>query len=276
MKTAIFEEIEGHKIIRGFSRLSIDPESTKKAAKAIANEDNLAKNIRQSIAKTNLEIKSLRKEMGKLLTDGRKIKNSQLPDKDKQLKKIEARFLVKEEEVNIKREQLKDHYRDLKARTDEILNQSTIYFETTAKEIRLNENQYINLITKMKSKKGAELLTADGEIITDKRGVIFWQKKGNTWTEKTINKLGEDIPEDGKVELNAIEQKEINDQQNKNRISKLTTEQKAAEKNRHMDILLNQAAIMKAKLELQDDSDALAKAKQWLKDKEDEVKAMYK
>jgi hypothetical protein len=116
-------------------------------------------------------------------------------------------------------------------------------------------------------------LLSTGETIDDWRNTEYWVK-GQTWTKQKIETLGETLPADGILEedLTESQRKEIAEEKEIERISKLTPEERATEKQDRLNALKREATLLKSDAEIAgEDFNALA----WFQAKKAEVEAKY-
>ncbi|MDR3147767.1 MAG: hypothetical protein LBU00_05250 [Treponema sp.] len=118
-----------------------------------------------------------------------------------------------------------------------------------------------------------EKILSSGTIIADWRGKEFWTK-GQKWEKRKIEHLGESLPENGFFEsdLTAIQRTEIQQELEQERISKLTPEQKAQEKDGCLKAAKREASLLKSDADIAGEQfDAPA----WFQTKKAEIEAKY-
>lgn len=141
-----------------------------------------------------------------------------------------------------------------------------VYFEPRAGEKIIEPTEAFTLSEKVKTLTKNQVLLRDGTIKSDFVGVEYWKKAiDEKWSKNIISVVGKNIPSGGKLQkdLTGDEQIEISGQLNLERISKLSVANKDAEKLQVIDGLAGQAATMRSKLEIQNDSAALTKSQDW-------------
>jgi len=94
---------------------------------------------------------------------------------------------------------------------------------------------------------------------------------GGKWSSREISKIGDEIKSGEITEINA----EISEQLESERIAKLTTAQKEAEKSNLISALASRANAMRGELEIQGDAAALKKSQDWYKAEVEKVQARY-
>jgi hypothetical protein len=147
-----------------------------------------------------------------------------------------------------------------------------VFFSTSGNETIISDKKYIDLKEKFDNLNENEQLTIEGEIIADYRGMIEYNKVNGIWTTNEIIDIGI-VPQ--KTTLTAIEQTEYSAQQEKNRIDALTPAKKEVEKNMIIDVTANQAVIMRSKLEIQGEKDALQISQKWYNDELKNIEKKY-
>jgi hypothetical protein len=116
-------------------------------------------------------------------------------------------------------------------------------------------------------------LLSSGAIIDDWRNTEYWVK-GQTWEKQKIETLGETPPADGILEENLTEsqRKEMAEEKEIKRISKLTPEKRNTEKQDRLNALKREATLLKSDAEIAGETfDAPA----WFQEKKAELEAKY-
>jgi hypothetical protein len=127
-----------------------------------------------------------------------------------------------------------------------------------------------DLLDAFQAKTDNQQICVDGSIVADCRGEWYHKDNDGNWIVNVIEKIGVS-PNEGdilKEDLTAEQQEEI-------RLQNLTSEQHEAEKQMLIDSALSQAANMKAKLEIQNDADALKKSQDWYAQRVTEIESKY-
>lgn len=260
MKTILTKEIDGHDIIIGFSRPSIDPVATREVVEPLLYETPEVKQIGQ----IDKEIGDIRK-LARASRDSYKIAYA---NRDKKM--IEAH------EDDIKRyrimveEKLTELYplkKQLEIKKREFTISKAVYFEPKKGENIISDEIADELCLKTNALDKGQKLNTEGFIVPDYRGKIYHLKGPDGWSVQKIETLGE-IPESGAVEaskMTANQRSEITEQANIKRITDLSAADKQTEKVGIIDVLAGQAAMMRSKLEIQGTtaSKALSDSKAW-------------
>jgi hypothetical protein len=118
-----------------------------------------------------------------------------------------------------------------------------------------------------------ERLLLSGEKIADWRDVEFWIK-GQVWKKQKITHLGETVPAEGILEKDLTEPQrlEIAEEQENKRISDLTPEQRAKEKNDRLNAAKREASLLKSDAEIAGDE---FNAPAWFQAKKAEIEKKY-
>ena len=242
MKTVITEEHDGHIIIKRFGTPVIDPVATRPIVEKKLLENEEVNKLKESIS----EYKKIEKN-----ADGNKIK------------------ALKNNIVSLKSSVNKE--------TQRLFAENAIYFGPRKGEKIISEEEYTRLKKTFKDLPANKKLKQDGTIIDDNRDVTYKIKQNGIWEDHKITKLGVSIPDGGKKlqELTESDYNEINQQKNDERLKSLSPEEKQNEKQIILQAASREAAIMKAELELKDDTDALSKAKKWLADETVKIENKY-
>jgi hypothetical protein len=250
-KTIITKEIDGQEIVIGFDVPIFDPEATKVAARdlvAAIPGDAEKKEKALSIAQKQRQLKNATPEAAAVLNA----------------------------EIAALRQELHDLANARQVEILKIWKENAVYFEPKKGEYIHEEEDLVELMQKMSDKPADKLLLRTGEYISDYRNRIVYEKIDNRWEKSRMEKLG-DVPKNFilKEGLNLTQLTEIQNQTEADRKSVMTSEQLQAEKEILLNEALNQAAIKKAAGDLQEDPDALSKAKAWLEQEQLRIEALY-
>jgi hypothetical protein len=116
-------------------------------------------------------------------------------------------------------------------------------------------------------------LLSSGETIDDWRNTEYWVKN-QVWKKQKIETLGETLPANRVLEedLTESQRKEMAEEKKSERISKLTPEERATEKQDRLNTLKREATLLKSDAEIAGEPfDAAA----WFQAKKAEVEAKY-
>ena len=272
MKTILSKEIDGHNIIIGFSRPSIDPVATREVVEPLLYDTPEVKQIGQ----IDKEIGDIRK-LARASRDSYKIAYE---NRDKKM--------IETHEDDIKRyrimieEKLTELYplkKQLEIKKREFTISKAVYFEPKKGENIISDEIAGELCLKTNALDKGQKLNVEGFIVPDYRGKIYHLKGSDGWSVKKIETLGE-IPESGAVEASKLtpdQRSEIAEQANAKRIIELSTIDKQTEKIGIIDSLAGQAAMMRSKLEIQGTtvSKALTDSRAWYETEVSKVDLIY-
>ncbi len=152
-----------------------------------------------------------------------------------------------------------------------------IYCGCRIGETHISDYTASQIISHLQTLSDRELLKDDLTIMRDLRGKTLYKKSNNHWNHRVIEVLNDDILPDEKLEeeLTETEILEIRAQYEIDRIKTLSEEEKEKEKNEAKETVAMECAILKSKLEILDDPDALAKAQASYNDKILEIELKY-
>jgi len=124
-------------------------------------------------------------------------------------------------------------------------------------EIALPENICHLCEEKLKSLKDGEKLLSDDTIINDHRNKEYWIKNGGRWVKDKILELGVTLPkgavpaDDLSCKDYQLQREEISLQEEQDRLSALTPEQKEKEAQAALDSLADEAARLEKRAQIQ-------------------------
>lgn len=269
MKTKITQKIDDYQIIIGMGEAQIDPVLTEPIA-----IDNL---------KNTDEYKSVenkKKELQPLsINAAQSFKNAKQSKTISEKNKFIADYQRANEEIKGIEEQLKELFIPLVEKRTELILKHAVYFQPKEGEFIIDEKEFEGTEKAMqKATENNKLLDINLKEISDYRGKIVWNNSTGKWVKRNIVKIGDD-PKSGEIlseNLTAIQQKEISDQLDIERILLLSKAEKDIEKNIKIQQAASQAATMRSELEIQGVKDALAKAQDWYNSEVVRIEALYK
>lgn len=250
-KTILTKEIDGQEIVVGFDFPAFEPEETKKVTKDL-------------VAAIPGEVEKREKALA-------------IAQKQRQMKTatVEAITALLVEIAAIKKE-LHDLANFKQRETLRIWKENAVYCEPKKGEYIYEEEDLAELMQKMSDKPVGKLLLKSGEYVSDYRNQIVYEKVDNRWEKSRVEKIG-DVSKKLvlKENLSLVQLQEIQDQNEVDRKAAMTSEQLQLEKSALLNEALNQAAIKKAAGDLQEDPNALSKAKAWLEQEQLRIEALY-
>ena len=260
MKTMITKEVDGQSIVLGFANASFDPMTTR------------AKVIEQ--LKQSDEVKTHHETC---LLIGEKTKEHMLLlGKKKKTKADEEKLAELKAEVDELQHTLQDDFQAIDDKSKELHIQNTTYFEPKIGEEIIGEEED-GLVEAFSKLEHDQLLKADGTIIPNHKGKKYFVKKSGVWEEEDIASIGVEPSAGAKSadKLTADERHEIIEGKEKQRVKKLTPEDKSKEKESRLQSLLVEAAHRKIQLEVSGEEDSLKKSQDWYNEKKSELEQKY-
>ena len=291
MIVAKIGNIDGIKTIIGLSELQVDPVETERAIKeeyqksdeyqALAvrltkirsytqgintDEKSAARIFLRAAQRLNKIVQDVKREDMNVCENEKLLELANLVmAKRGSIKSIEAE--LPEVDVNLKQKRL------------ELMNKHAVYFEPGKDDVKLSEIQVAEFRPKLKSRGKKQFLTLDGEIIDDNRGrITYFKNSDDSWNIKTIAVLNEKIDSLAvfSEDLTDMQRQEVAEYQEAVRIAGLDVIKKSEELESMKEQAAGQAAFMRSKLEIQEDSDALTKAKDWYNAEVSKLEDKYK
>jgi hypothetical protein len=138
----------------------------------------------------------------------------------------------------------------------------------------ITETEYNQHQAKLNSLEQSQTLTENLQVIPDCRDVVYWLKSGDRWEKAMITKWGAAMPAGSIVEedLSAENQAEIAAQQESDRIAGMSAEQKAAELQKKLNYLADEADRLERRARIQGETfDAVA----WYAEQKVPLEAKY-
>ncbi len=284
MYTANILEIDGLKVITGIDKKGIDHVETEKKIAPYLHESSEQKAIdaRQNqigVYLKNIEaVTSQEKQLLFVISTEKGIPVKLITDKHITHSQREQ-FQKYKEKKDFNRAQIETLQQDLpmlnKKKEEKRLSliiKHAVYFETPGGQVDLTEIQAHDFNKKLcaaveyfNQTQKRRLLLLTGEVVDDLRGKVAWNALEMVWKKRTIQYLTEKLETYEVLEDDLIDdqKKEIAEQLEAERVANLTTEQKEAEMAARIDALLSQSVVMRSKLEIQGDAEALQKARDW-------------
>ena len=267
MKTVFLKELNGHKIIVGFGNAAIDPEETKKKVNLLLPDTQIGGNIKIKVE----EIKAI-----VISAEDEKEKSRQCFMSNDQAGAAthHQNFLDLEPVHKLKEQELGLLLPDLEKKRLEFYEGEAIYFEPKKGEVIVSTEYFDQIEVELNSLAQNECLkfiqSPTGVITTEKIpdfvGSIYFILEGSVWEKCQITLVGKSIPVGGvpEADLTPAQIDEIEIQLEALRVSKLSMDEKAAEKT----VALEKAAIESERLfnqyTIQNTADPLGEAQAWL------------
>jgi hypothetical protein len=269
-KIIVIENIDGFEIVKGISKLQIDPIASKEV---IYNELMKTPEFIACAEKQNevnskfVQAGAKRKQAHVAATQRNKTLSEALYTEFKQLYD-QAMELMKE---------VRNLLPAVKAAKKELYKTHAVYFNPGKNEKIKTESEIESIKTIAKNLPKDKSITSDGTLIDNYSGMSFYHKENGVWIETFINKVGVNKP-DGSVlfdVLSGAEQVEALHDINVKRISLLSTSEKESEKQVKLKDALTNARIKRSEFEIQNDPEALTKSQAWYEDQVAEINDLY-
>jgi hypothetical protein len=251
-RTVIYQEIDGHKIIRGFDRPTVDPVATKEVVDSLIKETPEyqaaeAKKAEHGEAYRALIVAATNKD--------------------------DTAYKAALSAMSVRQEELKPLARALEEKIIALRRENAVYFTPRLGEVIRDASEIDSLITALQGAPQGIKICLDGAEIPDNRGKVYFRKSGGKWTRTYIVRLGDPVPADAVLEADVTESQAAEIEAD--RISSLPEDVKLKEKEIALAAALNEAAKMRSRLEIQGDPDALQKSKDWYDAELVRIKNLY-
>ena len=273
------KSIDGITVIIGISEAQVDAVLTERAIK-----EDYGKSLEYQALKTRLKkmhsyrimINSLDNSAVRLFMRVAKRINKIIQDvKPEDLTSAESEKITEYATLKIKNKdsimtiekELKGVSENLGKKRIELLNKHAIYFEP-GKDVEITDKQVVEFRDKLRILGKKQFLTLDGNIIDDNRGrIAYFKNAENRWIIQNVFMLGEKIDTLSiwSEDLTDEQRQEIGVQIDTERIAGLDATEKVTEFETLKDGIALQAALMRSKLEIQEDPEALVKSQEWYK-----------
>lgn len=270
MKTIKTEKIDGLDIIVGIGDASgfIDPEATRKVVEIEIRKAPEWKNLEAKKAEMQVyanQAAQAARNAKKAKTPGeRNGFNGEYQDNWKKIKDVQKDMLPIAQAIKLK--------------YGELMTAHAKYFSLNPSETYVEDAEAVEIENLMiEATAAGEVVARDKSRVPDFRGKRYWKKSGQTWAMAEITRLG-DKPASGAVEeskLSESQRKEIAEQVEKDRIAAMKSADKSKEKAVVISGAVARAAQMKSELEVQGDSQALKKSKDWLAEETVRIEVKY-
>lgn len=264
MQTVITKKIDGIDIVSGFGKLSIDPMATRPVVTAEIQKTDEFKAVKSAQDKRNAALKMA----GGAAQLSKKAKN-----KDDKQKHWDERLNYLEQ-ANGHENEIKGFLPELKKRERELRQSQAVYFEPKAGEILKTDSEISNLKEKM---VGSVLVSLDGDIIPDNRGITHCTKKAGKWAVVEILTLNVSVPTGAVIyaDLDEAGRKEVDLQVEIDVASKLSAADKVAGKAAAVEVALSNAASLRSRLEISGSADPLTESQEFYSGRLAEIDLIY-
>lgn len=265
MKTIITQKIDGYDIIVGLGEAQIDPVATEKITSEEIKKNDLYK-----------QAESIRQEMETVAKHGLQSKKlySQVTDQSEKSKYWDEYRLryMQVEDLGKKLQPIIDGLSKTKV---DLMYMCGVYFTPKQGEEIVTDEFYENVKTALQNSNG--FVDKNLNEICDNRGKVFWKKVSAVWLKDEVHKIGKS-PKSGYLELKDLDEKQVSEikaQIEKERLSKLTVEQKRAEIDIATKSIVSAALTLRGELEITKDSESLIKAQDFYETELAKIKVKY-
>ena len=273
MNTVITRNIDGHEVVKGFSKLAVDGVATTNVVSAAIID--------------TAEFKAAEEVQGRLIASDR-LANEKQREAGKQHKlgnKKGAQDIWNDSEIIVRQskqieEELKPLVEVLKSKKQSMRSEKAVYFEPPLGEVVKTEAEIADLKEKVASGQGFVCL--DGSVLADNRGVVFCEHHGDGqvggWMVTKISTIGVDIPVGAILygDLTSDQKQEVDLQIEIDTAADMTPELRVLVKADKTEKALNEAAVMRSKLQISGAvDDPLVASQEWYDDKLKELEVIY-
>jgi hypothetical protein len=160
------------------------------------------------------------------------------------------------------------------AELERLFNQHTVYADPGSGGELIQDDIAADILSKLADLKKYEKLKDNLKILSDWRGVEFWYKTNGVWFKEKIDQIGV-MPPDGFILPDALTEdhrREIAVQEEMNRLTSLTAEQRVKEKEGALKTLQAEALRRKEMAEIADEQ---FDAKAWYQTEAAKINAKY-
>lgn len=249
-KTVITTKIDGIDIVTGCGSLSIDPMATRPVVSAEIQNTDEFKAVKAAQDKRNAALKMA----GGATQLSKKAKNK--ADKEKHWGERLNYLAQAEGHEN----QIKGALPDLKAKEKELRGSLAVYFEPKAGEVAVVDAT----VDSLKAKMADGLVSIDGDIIPDNRGVIYATEKAGKWSVVKIETLSVSIPKGAVIyaDLDDVQRKAVDLQIEIDLAGGLSAADKLTAKAMAGERALSEAAGLRSRLEISGADDPLVESQE--------------
>lgn len=262
-----FVEIDGFRVVHGFDAPSIDPVATARVIDPMMAETDEYKHA-ESIRR---EFGDLERRRQALLGTARRARNHA------ELTATQNSYVGVVRSQNALQQKAAAHKIKYMAKRAELMAAHAVRFEI-GNCLEITQKQKDKLTDAFALLQPRQLLTLDGHVITDHRGLEYWFQVEGEWMKTVIKGLDEELPPGAKLrtELTDDECDEIRQQAEIERISKLNDGQREKEKQDRVKEALAVAARVRSQYEIEGRADPLGDSKQWFKAEVKRLENLYR
>lgn len=154
----------------------------------------------------------------------------------------------------------------------ELFEKHKVYFQYGTEQILMEDSAAAELTSKFKELDQNQKLLITGEVIPDYVGKEYYLLVDGEWEKRKIERVGEAPEGPLQEELTREQLEEIRTQEEERRIRRMTPEQRAEAVQRELDALVDEAARLEKRAQIQgNEFDAVA----WYQEREADVREKY-
>lgn len=257
-KTLLYREIDGHKIVTGISRPTVDGVATNRAVIGDSNNPGLiqATDEWQTVEAKKAEYAEALKSL-----------------RTAQRNKNDAAYKAALSAMDVRQDELKPLVRALEDKLTALRIENAVYFEPRKGEVIRDTSEVDGIVEAIKSVPQGILIDLAGGEVSDNRGAVFFRKVSGKWQRTHIVKLGDAIPGDAVLEADVTPEQA--EEIERDRVAALPADIRLKEKGRAMALVLKGAQDMRSTLEIQGDPDALTKSQDWYNAEVTRITGLY-
>lgn len=258
MKTVLTEKIDGLSVVVGFSEPCIDRYSTEEKITPFLAELDESKEI--VVITNKIKAQKIIIANASTLISTESLKSD--TDKNKVLiNETESKIVAAEEAIRTYENEINELLPVLTAKKIELMQYEAVYFEPKESEIIISSEEYQTLCDMTTDDKKLVIDVENNELsnprlVNDFRNLFYYFKDGDSWLKAKILALGLDLPENCYFwgDLTEEQQTEINNQDEADRVFKLTDEEKESEFNTKKAAVLAASISLRSEREIEGDS----------------------
>ena len=258
-RTVLFQVIDGHRIITGFDRPTVDGVATTAAVKAVIADTDEYKAAEAKKTEYMVAVNELNAIKSQSIGTNGISRESQ------------ERWNTLIGTMQVRQDELRPIAADLGKKIAELRVSEAVHFKPRAGEQVIEADEAVTLSQLIKGKADGVMIDVDGGEVFDHRGKVYYRKASGKWGRTQICNLGDGIPVDAVTEPSEAEWGEIE----VDRVAALTADVRAREKEKVTAAAMTAASAMKSELEIKADSEALSKSQAWYSDEMARIGGLY-
>ena len=278
-KTVIYEEIDGHEIVRGFDTPVMDAVATNKIVLGYRDDNGVFVPGKKHDTDEHKAAEAKKTEYAEAVKALSDIKTTfRISTKgalQRASREVQEKWNTALGKMSVRQDELKPLARDLEEKVIVLRLENAVYFEPRKGEVIIEASEADKLLKAMQGAPDGVLIARDGSEVRNSVGTVFFRKSGKPkrWGRTQIFKLGDAVPEDALLESALTESQW--DEIELDLAATLPEEDKVKAKAGASDEALKTAAELRSNLEIQGDADALKKSQEHYRKRMDRIKKLY-